>query len=240
MKVSLFITCLADQCFPEVGVSTVRLLRRLGCDVDFPRAQTCCGQPMYNGGFTSEARSVARTMLDAFESAEYVVTPSGSCASMVHHGLPDLFAGEADLARRAQELAHKTFELSQFLVHVLGVEDVGARFPHRATYHAACHGARLLGAKDEPLRLLRNVKGLVLVPLARAEDCCGFGGLFAVKLPDISGAMAGEKADRVLETEAEYLVSTDMGCLAHIGGHLAQRGTPVPTLHLAQVLESRS
>ncbi len=236
IKVSLFITCLVDQLYPQVGVSMVRLLRRLGCTVEFPAAQTCCGQPAFNGGYVDEARSVARTMLDAFEDAEYVVTPSGSCAGMVHHYYPELFAGRSDLAKRAERLKHNTYEFSQFLVNVLGKTDVGASFPHRVTYHPSCHGARLLGVQDEPLALLRAVRRLELVPLPNAEDCCGFGGTFAVKLGDISGAMVREKVDHVLETSPQYLVGTDMGCLMNIAGHLTQRGAPVKSIHLAELL----
>jgi L-lactate dehydrogenase complex protein LldE len=237
VKVSLFITCLADRLFPEVGVSTVRVLRRMGCEVEFPRLQTCCGQPLFNSGFVDEARSVARTLLDAFESAEHVVAPSGSCVGMVKHYYPELFAHDAELARRARDLAARTWELSQFLVRVLGRDDVGAHFPHRATYHPSCHGARLLGAKDEPLRLLGKVQGLELVPLERAEDCCGFGGLFSVKLPDISGAMVAEKCDHVRAAKPEYLIGTDMGCLANIAGALSRQGSTVEAIHLASVLE---
>jgi L-lactate dehydrogenase complex protein LldE len=238
MNVSLFITCLADQVFPEVGVSTVRLLRRLGCTVDFPRAQTCCGQPLFNAGHVDDAREVARTLLDAFEKSEHVVAPSGSCVGMVKHYFPELFDGDRELGERALRLAAKTWELSQFLVHVLHVDDVGARFPHRATFHPSCHASRLLGAKDEPLRLLACVKDLDLAPLERAEDCCGFGGLFAVKLPDISSAMAGEKCDHVLATRPEYVIGSDMGCLMNIAGMLSRRGSPVRAIHLAQVLEA--
>lgn len=215
----------------------VRLLRRLGCAVDFPATQTCCGQPAFNSGYTDEARAVAVTMLEAFEDAEYVVTPSGSCAGMVHHYYPELFSGQSRLAERAGRLARKTYELSQFVVNVLGKTDVGASFPHRVTYHPSCHGARLLGVADEPLALLRAVRGLELVPLPKAEDCCGFGGTFAIKLGDISGAMVREKVDHVLETSPEYLVGTDMGCLMNIAGHLTQRGAPVKSIHLAELLQ---
>jgi len=237
MRVALFVTCLVDQLHPEVGVSMVRLLRRLGCTVEFPRDQTCCGQPPFNSGFRGESRRIARTWLDAFADADCIVTPSGSCGGMVRHGYPELFADQPDLAAQARRLAARTHELSQFLVHVLRVTDLGARFPHRVTYHPSCHGTRLLGVQDEPLRLLRAVAGLELVPLPRAEDCCGFGGLFSVKLPDLSGAMVGEKVDHIAATNAEYLVGTDMGCLMNITGHLRQRGVPVQALHLAELLE---
>ncbi len=238
-RVSLFITCLADQLYPEVGLSTVRLLRRLGCELDFPESQVCCGQPAFNSGYTSEARRVARGLVDAFADAEYVVSPSGSCSGMIRHYYGELFADEPDYAERAAEFAAKTYELSQFIVGVLGVRDVGARFPHRVTYHASCHGSRLLGVKQEPLELLQHVAGLELVPLPRCEDCCGFGGTFAVKLASVSGAMVDEKVDHVLETEAPYLVGTDMGCLMNIAGRLERRRAGVKTLHLAELLCKR-
>jgi len=235
-RVSLFVTCLADQLYPEVGLSTVRLLRRLGCEVDFPEGQLCCGQPAYNSGYSAEARRVARGLLAAFADAEYVVSPSGSCSGMLCHSYQTLFAGDDELVARARALAEKTYELSQFIVGVLGVKDVGARFPHRVTYHPSCHGARLLGVRDEPLELLRHVQGLELVPLARAEDCCGFGGTFAVKLASLSAAIADEKVSHVLETEAEYLIGSDLGCLMSIGARLSHRGSAVPALHLAELL----
>jgi L-lactate dehydrogenase complex protein LldE len=237
-RVALFVTCLADQIYPEVGLATLRLLERLGCRVDFPEAQRCCGQPAFNSGYVDEARAVAKSLLDAFEDAEYVVSPSGSCAGMIRHYYAELFAGEPELAERASALASKTFELSQFLVQVLGAVDVGARFFHRVTYHASCHASRLLGAKAEPLALLSKVQGLELVPLVRCEDCCGFGGTFSVKLASVSAAMVDEKVDHVLRTEAEYLVGTDMGCLMNIAGRLERRGAKMGVLHLAQVLES--
>jgi L-lactate dehydrogenase complex protein LldE len=242
VRVSLFITCLADQIYPDVGASTVRVLRRLGCSVDFPRAQTCCGQPPFNGGFREEARAIARHMIDVFEASEHIVAPSGSCVAMVKH-YAELFRedgehdGDAELERRAHELAAKTWELSQFLVHVLGRDDVGARFPHRATYHPSCHASRLLGVRDEPLRLLARVQGLELVPLERAEDCCGFGGMFSVKLSDVSGAMVAEKCGRVIASKAEFVIGGDMGCLANIAGSLSRNGSKVRAIHLAQVLE---
>ena len=237
MKVALFVTCLCDQIYPEVGVATVRLLRRLGCEVEFPRAQTCCGQPLWNSGYAREAREIARGMLDAFDEAEHVVTPSGSCAGMIAHSYAELFANDPVLLPRARALAAKTRELAQFLVHDLGVDDVGARFAHKVTYHPACHGTRLLGVKDEPLRLLSRVEGIEIVPLTRAEDCCGFGGLFAGQHGAISGAMVGEKVERIEATAAPFVVGTDMGCLMNIAGLLRRRGSRVRALHLAQVLE---
>ncbi|GMA51774.1 Fe-S oxidoreductase [Alicyclobacillus contaminans] len=236
MKVSLFVTCLVDNFFPNVGEAMVRILHELGVDVEFSPEQTCCGQPAFNSGYAAEARDVAATLLRAFDDADYVVTPSGSCAGMIHHYYPTLFQHHPALLAKAQRLTEKTFEFSQFLIHVLKVHDVGARFPHRVTYHPSCHGARLLGVRDEPLQLMRQVRDLELVPLPFASDCCGFGGTFAVKMSDISAAMVTEKMEHVLETGAEVLVGTDMGCLMNIGGRLHRQGHPVRVMHLAELL----
>jgi L-lactate dehydrogenase complex protein LldE len=231
------ITCLSDAVYPRVGEAMVRILARYGIELDFPQVQTCCGQPAFNSGYWDEARASARTLLDAFAHSDFVVAPSGSCIGMIRHYYPKLFAHDPALAAQAQALADKTYEFSQFLVGVLGVEDVGAVFPHKVTYHPSCHGTRLLGVKDEPMKLLANVRGLELVPLPYAEDCCGFGGTFAVKMADISGAMVDEKATHVLETEAEVLVGLDMGCLMNISGHLHYRGAPIRVMHLAELLD---
>ncbi|MGN7456952.1 (Fe-S)-binding protein [Paenibacillus pasadenensis] len=236
MKVSLFITCLSDAIYPRVGEAMARILARQGVKLDFPKVQTCCGQPAYNSGYWDEARKTARTILAAFRDSDFVVSPSGSCTYMVHH-YEELFKDEPEALREARELRSKTYEFTQFLVQVLGVTDIGARFPHKVTYHPSCHGSRLLGVKEEPLELLRGVDGLQLVPLPFAEDCCGFGGTFAVKMADISGAMVTEKADHVKETEAEVLVGLDMACLMNIAGNLRRRGEPVRVLHLAELLE---
>ncbi len=236
MKVSLFITCLVDNFFPNVGEAMARILHRNGIEVDVPLAQTCCGQPAFNSGYTDEARAVARTMLGAFADADYVISPSGSCVGMIHHYYPYLFRDDPTLAAAAERLTKKTYEFTQFLVNVLGVRDVGARFPHRVTYHPSCHGSRLLGVKDEPLILLQNVQGIDFVNLPYASDCCGFGGTFSVKMPDISAAMVSEKVAHVLETEAEVLVGTDMGCLMNIGGRLRREGRPVRVMHVAELL----
>jgi L-lactate dehydrogenase complex protein LldE len=237
MKVSLFVTCLADQLFPEVGESVVRLLTRYGCEVDFPEAQTCCGQPAYNSGYQDEARDVARTLIRAFEHSDYVVSPSGSCTGMVHHYYPSLFRDEPEWAGKAEALVNKTYEFSQFLVDVLGVTDVGAVFPETVTYHPSCHAMRLLGVRSEPMELMQNVKGIDFRELPKKEDCCGFGGTFAVKMADMSEAMVCEKAAHVTETEAGVLVGTDMGCLMNIQGRLNKEGRPIRVMHLAQLLE---
>lgn len=236
MKVSLFITCLSDSIYPRVGEAMVRLLARYGVKLDFPQVQTCCGQPAFNSGYWDEARTAANTLIDAFADSDYVISPSGSCTSMIHHYYPKLFEDDPVMLKKANELIEKTYEFSQFLVQVMGVEDVGAVFPHKVTYHPSCHGSRLLGVKEEPLRLMEKVAGLELIPLPFAEDCCGFGGTFAIKMSDISGAMVSEKVDHVMETEAEVLVGLDMGCLLNISGNLLYRGEPIRVMHLAELL----
>ena len=230
------VTCLGDALFPDVGVATVRLLRRLGVDVGFPPAQTCCGQPHFNSGYRDDARALARHTIQAFAGDRTVVTPSGSCAAMVKLEYPELFHDDLVWHGRAEDLARRTHELSDFLVNVLGVEDVGARFEARVTYHMACH-LRGLGLVTEPERLLRRVRGLELIPLERADECCGFGGSFSVRYPGISGAMVQDKAAFIAQTGADAVVATDAGCLMNIAGCLRRRGSPVRALHLAEVLE---
>jgi L-lactate dehydrogenase complex protein LldE len=236
MHVSLMITCLGDALFPDVGVATVRLLRRLGVTVDFPAAQTCCGQPHFNSGYHDDARDLARHTIRAFANGSTVVTPSGSCAAMVKLEYPELFHDDPAWKAKAEDLARRTHELSDFLVNVLGVEDVGARFEGRVTYHMACH-LRGLGLLTEPERLLRRVKGLEYVPLERADECCGFGGSFSVRYPEISGAMVRDKVDFIEKTGVGTVVATDAGCLMNIVGCLRRRGIAVRAMHLAEVLE---
>ncbi|OBA03303.1 Fe-S oxidoreductase [Paenibacillus polymyxa] len=235
MKVSLFITCLSDAIYPRVGEAMARLLARYGVELEFPKVQTCCGQPSYNSGYWDETRAAAKTILRAFNDSDFVVAPSGSCTYMIHH-YPELFKDEPKWLDSARRLEQKTYEFTQFMVQVLGVTDVGASFPHTVTYHPSCHGTRLLGVKEESMKLLGSVKGLQLVPLPFAEDCCGFGGTFAVKMPDISGAMVTEKVDHIRETEAEVLVGLDMACLMNIAGNLRYREEPVRVMHLAELL----
>ncbi|AHM65888.1 adenine phosphoribosyltransferase [Paenibacillus polymyxa SQR-21] len=235
LKVSLFITCLSDAIYPKVGEAMARLLARYGVELEFPKVQTCCGQPSYNSGYWDETRAAAKTILKAFNDSDFVVSPSGSCTYMIHH-YPELFKDEPEWLESARRLEQKTYEFTQFMVQVLGVTDVGASFPHTVTYHPSCHGTRLLGVKEEPMKLLGSVKGLQLVPLPFAEDCCGFGGTFAVKMPDISGAMVTEKVDHIRETEAEVLVGLDMACLMNIAGNLRYRKEPVRVMHLAELL----
>jgi L-lactate dehydrogenase complex protein LldE len=237
MRVALFVTCLGDQLQPQVGMSVMRVLRRHGCEVDFPEGQVCCGQPAMNSGYPDEARTVARRLVEAMANAEHVVSPSGSCCGMIHHHFPALFAGDAGLLREAESLARRTHEFSQFMVNVLGVARLEASFPHKVTYHPSCHGTRLLGVRDEPLTLLRAIRDIDFVPLPHADDCCGFGGTFAVKLGGISAAIVDEKVSHVVETSARYLVSTDVGCLVNIAGRMKVRGVAVEALHVAELVD---
>jgi L-lactate dehydrogenase complex protein LldE len=236
LQVSLMITCLGDALFPGVGVATVRLLRRLGIEVDFPENQTCCGQPFFNSGYHDHARALAHHHMRTFDTGRPVVTPSGSCAAMVKLEYPELFHEDAAALQQAKDLAARTYELSDFLVNVLRVEDVGARFPGRAAYHRACH-LRGLGLVSEPERLLRQVRELTLLPLERFDECCGFGGSFSVRFPGISGAMVEDKARFVQQSGADVLVATDAGCLMNIAGCLRRRTDSVRVLHLAEILE---
>ena len=235
MKVSVFITCICDAMYPRTGEAMVRLLARYGIKLHFPKLQTCCGQPAYNSGYWKEARASAITILDAFEDSDFVIAPSGSCTGMLHH-YSKLFENEPLMLERTERLRAKSYEFTQFLVKVIGIKQLGAVFPHKVTYHPSCHGTRLLGIKDEPIQLLEHVKGLELVPLPFAEDCCGFGGTFAIKMGDISGAMVTEKADHVLESEAEVLVGLDLACLMNIAGNLMHCGKPVRVMHLVELL----
>src|SRR5438132_13875468 len=236
-KVSLMVTCLGDAFFPDVGVATVRLLRRLGVEVLFPEAQTCCGQPFFNSGYQDHARELARHTIEAFRGDDLVVTPSGSCAAMVKLEYPELFHDDPAWHARALDLARRTWELSDFLVNYLKVEDVGARFEGRVTYHMACH-LRGLGLQEAPLRLIQRVAGLHFVPLERYDECCGFGGSFAVRYPGISGAMVQDKAGFIEKAGVDAVVATDAGCLMNIGGCLHRRGSKVRLLHLAELLAS--
>lgn len=235
MRVALMVTCLGDALFPEVGVATVRLLRRLGHEVEFPQAQTCCGQPHFNSGYHDDARALARHTIETFADRGPVVAPSGSCAAMVKLEYAELFHDDPAWHARALDLAQRMHELSDFLVNVLGVEDVGARFPGRAAYHMACH-LRGLNLLSEPERLLRNVQGLEMVPLERFDECCGFGGSFSVRYPGISGAMVCDKATFIEKSGADVVVATDAGCLMNIAGRLRRMGSSVRALHLAQIL----
>ena len=236
MRVSLFVTCLVDQFFPEVGEAMVTLLRRLGVEVSFPAGQTCCGQMAFNHGFRRLARKVARHFISAFEGDGPIVTPSGSCAAMVKVFYPELFRDEPRWLDRAENLSSRVYELSQFLVGVLGVEDLGAADPVRVTYHDSCHLLRELGIREEPRRLIRAVKGVEWVEMERSEACCGFGGTFSIKLPHISEAILQEKVGNIQASGADIVVANDAGCLMHIAGALSRQRIPVRTLHIAELL----
>jgi len=238
VRVALFITCFNDTLFPETGRATVRLLERLGHEVEFPLEQTCCGQMHFNTGYQREAIPLVRRFVEIFSPYEAIVAPSGSCVGMVRELYPMAaeFAGDRDLAERVEAVAPKVFELSEFLVRKLGVEDVGAYYPHRVTYHPTCHSMRMLKVGDAPLKLLRAVRGIDLVELSEARECCGFGGTFAVKNADTSMAMLGDKIRHVLDTRAEICTAGDNSCLMHIGGGLHRQRAGVETVHLAQIL----
>jgi L-lactate dehydrogenase complex protein LldE len=236
-RVSLFVPCFVDQLLPEVAVDTVRVLRRAGCEVDFPKDQTCCGQPGFNSGYWNDARPCAERFLRVFKDAETVVCPSGSCTTMVRVFYPELLASSS-LHSDAIAMGQRTFELSEFLVKVLGVTDLGATFPHTVTYHASCHGLRELKLRDEPLQLLRKVNGLKLVEMARSEECCGFGGTFATKFGDISVAMGTAKAESVESSGADFVTAIDPSCLMHVQGVLGKRKSRPQTIHLASILAS--
>ena len=238
MRVALFITCLADGQFPEVGKATVRLLERLGQNVEFPADQTCCGQMHVNTGYSKLALPLVERYVDVFADYDAIVAPSGSCVGSVRHqhAMITRRYGTPGLVERVDTVAAKTYELSEFLVDVLGVTDVGAYFPHTVTYHPTCHSLRLLRVGDKPIRLLRSVAGLTLVELPDADQCCGFGGTFAIKNSDTSTAMLADKMRNVLTTGAEMCTAGDASCLMHIGGGLSRLRTGTTTVHLAEIL----
>src|SRR3954452_20111053 len=238
MRLSLFITCLGDTLFPQTGRAVVRLLERLGHSVDFPLEQTCCGQMHFNSGYAAEAEPLVRRFVRVFADSELVVCPSGSCAGMVRELYPRAaeLSGDAALQRQVEALRPRVLELSELLVDRLGVEGVGAYFPHRVTYHPTCHSLRLLRVGDAPLRLLRAVRGIDLVELPQADECCGFGGTFAVKNADTSIAMLGDKLRGIRTTGAEVVCSADTSCLMQIGGALRRERAGIRTLHLAEIL----
>ena len=239
-RVQLLVTCLADAVYPAVGEAVVAVLERLGVTVEFPPEQTCCGQPAYNAGFRREARQMALHCLEVFErSPAPIVVPSGSCAAMLRQGYAELFAGEFANRARAQRLAARTYEFAEFLVEQLGVADVGARWHGSVTYHASCHLTRALGIRQPPLKLLSSVRELEFTPLPEAEECCGFGGIFAVKHPDISTAILERKLANIYATRARYVTGCDLGCLMNIQGALSREGSAVRCVHLAEILAAR-
>lgn len=240
MRVSLFATCLVDQLWPSIAVATVQVLRRAGCTVEFDERQTCCGQPAFNTGYRREARVLAERCIVMFEEsgADAIVVPSGSCTAMVRH-YEQLF-DEPEWRERAQRVAGRTHELSSFLVNILGIDDVGARFAGRLTWHDACHGLRDLHVREEPRRLLRRVRTAEFVEMPDSEVCCGFGGTFSVKYPELSVAILDRKIEAIEQANVDVVVASDASCLMQLGGRLSRRGSSVRVMHLAEVLASRA
>ncbi len=235
-RVALFVTCLVDLHRPSVGFAAIRLLEAAGCQVEVPRAQTCCGQPAYNTGDRGTARDLAMGILDAFGGYDYVVVPSGSCGGMIAHHVPGLFADDPNLLARAEALAGRTHELVEFLVDVMGMDSVPARVNAVATYHDSCSGLREMGVRDQPRQLLGTVAGLELREMTDPDVCCGFGGTFCVKYPDISTRMVSDKTRYITESGADLLLAGDMGCLLNMAGRLSREGSPVAVRHVAEVL----
>ena len=236
MRIALFVTCLVDFFRPTIGFAAVKLLQEAGCTVEVPRAQTCCGQPAYNSGDRADAKAIAMQVLDAFEGYDHVVAPSGSCAGMIRRHYPELFADDPAVLPRAQRLAARSWELVSFLVDVCRVHAVAARWDREVTYHDACSGLRELGVRDQPRRLLASVGGLTLRELPGAETCCGFGGTFCIKYPDISDKMVNDKEAAIVATGAAAVLAGDLGCLLNIAGKLHRRGRWIEVRHVAEVL----
>ena len=238
MRISLFITCFNDTLFPGTGQAVVKLLERLGHTVDFPMAQTCCGQMHFNTGYQQDALPLARHFVEVFGEAEVVLSPSASCVGMVREFYPRLaeISEDAAFTQQVTSLLPRVYELSEFLVHKLGIDDVGAYYPHRVTYHPTCHSLRMIRVGVAPWRLLRKVRSIDLIELPGAEECCGFGGTFSIKNPDISMAMLGDKVRHVLDTRAEVCAAADNSCLMQIGGALHRQRAGVKTVHLAEIL----
>jgi L-lactate dehydrogenase complex protein LldE len=235
-RATLFITCIIDQMYPEIGEAVVAVLERLGVDVVFPMDQTCCGQPAFNAGYRDESWSIAGRNIEVLRGCGDVVTPSGSCATMIRHYYPELFADHPEMHAAALDLASRTYEFTEYLVDVLGVTDVGARFPATLTVHDACHGLRGLKIKAQPRALLAHVAAAQVVEMADAERCCGFGGLFAIKLGHISESMVDDKVAAIRDTGATYTVTCDASCMMQINGRLSRESAPCRALHIAQVL----
>jgi L-lactate dehydrogenase complex protein LldE len=234
MKVTLFIPCFVDSCYPQVGISMVRILEKLGHQIDYPEELTCCGQPGFNSGCWVEARPVAEKVLHRLKDADVVVIASGSCGAMIKKFYPDLFAGTS-LESVAKSLAPKVYEFSQFVVNRLGVTDLGASFPAKVTFHDGCHSLREMEIREEPRKLMAHVRGLELIEMSQVV-CCGFGGTFSAKFPAISTAMGEVKCDLALETKAEYITSLDSSCLMHVQGLIDRKGIKLKTIHLAEIL----
>jgi len=236
MRVTLFVQCLVDGFYPEVGEAMVALFNRLGISMSCPVNQTCCGQPAFNAGYRKAARAAAKRFIEIFEEAEVIVCPSGSCVSMVKHHYPELFANDIKWFDRAVLVGRKTFELSQYLVDVFDIDDVGASYDGKVTYHDSCHLLRGLGVAEQPRRLIRNIKGANLIEMKDADKCCGFGGTFAVKYPQISVAMVDDKISNIIASGADTVTGCDISCLMNIQGRLSRIGSPVKTMHLVKLL----
>jgi len=239
-KITLFVQCLVDGLYPEVGEALLTLFKRLNIQVDCPLDQTCCGQPAFNSGYWKSARMAAKKFIRTFQGAEWVVCPSGSCVSMVKHHYPELFKNDPAWARRAQDIGERTFELSQFLVDVLGVTDLGAVYQGKVTYHDSCHLLRTLGVREQPRQLIEHVKGSQFIEMRDPDRCCGFGGTFAVKYPQISTAMVDVKVRNIIESGADVVTGCDISCLMNIQGRLNRLGSTVKVLHLAQLLAGKT
>jgi L-lactate dehydrogenase complex protein LldE len=239
VRASLFVTCLVDQLYPQVGIAAVNVLRRLGVQVDFPEEQTCCGQLSINTGYQQETRDLARRFLETFQDSEYIVAPSSSCTGMIKKRYPQLFKDDPKWRAAAQAIDSRLYEFSEFLTDVLGVTDVGAIYNGTVTYHPSCHGLRELGLDSQPQALIRNVKDIRYVELPEMTTCCGFGGTFSVKYADISEAILEDKVNNVVASGADTLVGVDMSCLMNIGGAISRRGDKVRVMHLAELLDSR-
>ena len=237
MTVQLFVPCFVDQLYPQTAFNMVKLLEKLGCDVQYNDKQTCCGQPAFNAGFWDQSKDVCTKFIDDFSGSDYIVSPSASCTGFVRNYYPKLF-DNSSFHNDVKALQTRTFELSEFLIKILNIDNVGASFPVKATYHDSCAALRECHVKQEPRRLLSKVKGLELVEMNDVETCCGFGGTFAVKFEPISISMADQKAHHAVETGAEYIISTDLSCLMHIDGYIKKQGLPMKTIHLADVLTS--
>lgn len=244
MKIHLFTQCMIDMFYPEVGKAAVEVLERLGCEIVVPKKQVCCGQPLINSGYVGASRAAMKNTIAAFEDAEIIVSLSGSCAFAMKDEYPRLLANEPQWALRAKRMSDKIYEFTDFIVNVLGVEDVGARFPHKVTYHKSCHATRLLGVKEPPMKLLANVKDMEYIEMVHSERCCGFGGTFSIKQPDISEQIVAEKAQNILDSGAEVVVGADQACLMNIAGRLERledlgQARPVRAMHIAQILNAR-
>ena len=238
-KITLFVQCLVDGLYPEVGEALLTLFERLGIQVDCPADQTCCGQPAFNSGYWQAARIAAKKFIYTFQDSEMIVCPSGSCVSMVKHHYPDLFRDDPSWAQRARQIGERTFELSQFLVDILGVVDLGAVYRGKVTYHDSCHLLRTLGIREQPRQLIKNVTETEFIEMRDPDRCCGFGGTFAVKYPEISTAMVDVKVQNIIDSGADVVTGCDISCLMNIQGRLSRLGSPVKVLHLAQLLAGK-